>query len=262
MSPHIRCPLYIAIALPSLLATGCYALVTPLPPPATSIVAMDSVEVGSLEVGVGSSGVLMDGEKDLGTYHAPNYLGGVAPAHVGIALNERLTLTGTYGVWALGHSTGVGVSRALVEKPQLGLRLAVGSGLYVYRDSYQVDDPVLDENGEQVVDENGNPESTSRTVRYGYFGLAPNIGLQSRVTLNDRLDWLSQARLSYSATFNLYGLDPEDRVQLPYIEAGTGLQWEALEGLDVGIGIHTMNWTDGMELGGSVSVAGTFDRAR
>ena len=33
-------------------------------------------------------------------------------------------------------------------------------------------------------------------------------------------------------------------------------------GLDVGIGIHTMNWTDGMELGGSVSVAGTFNRAR
>lgn len=220
-----------------LLTSGCGLFVLPLPPPSTIYSDLVHVDKGETQVSSGVSVTVDSENSEMYPKATSNLLGGGSPLSITRGVSEKWSLRFTTSPHSFARLAAIQGDRLLFEGDKTELSWMIGGGAHYVADSYTVTEEVVDENGETVLDADGNPVTESNTQRRAYMGLIPHTGLRGAKSINDKWRLLGHIQTSYTRTFGFEGVDDIDLVHGLYGDVGVGLLLEPHDSIRLGGGL-------------------------
>lgn len=211
--------------------TGCVPALIPLPPPTSTATSLTQVAPGHMAL---DAGVAPTVDFDQVPALSLDTYTGTIPVALRYGLDGHRDLSLTVGVHAFGPLAGAQFAFQVLETDAFRLGMTTGLGIFEQHGEYETyTPPLLDENGNQVLNEDGDPVSEYTTVKYAVVGLAPALGLRAQWRVRPRLSLVSAVRVSWSQLIPLYGVTSGFGV--PFLEPDLGAVLEPLPGLSVGL---------------------------
>lgn len=205
----------------SLSLSACGPVVVPLPPPVPTATSFVQTDPGALAVDVG----VKTAPYSLSPAAVGQSPSGVVPLTLSYGLKDRFELGATGALFGAGRLGGghLGIRAAEGDHARLGVLLGLAG--YAVEVEQKVSQTTVD-----------GVTTTTTIPAYGYWGLAPSLGLRGSVAITDRVSLAGLLRGSISKTRPWYGVTESDMKTYGYGEAGLGVVARPMKGLEIGAG--------------------------